>query len=423
MAGIDDAERDPNRIRARAIARDIYARHGIPEGTPADQASLMVLMKAQEAGLADDQLRSTSAWRNPDERAAAREEYARRGKTPQEVKERWEKSIYLMDPQTSGFYQNYMRDADFLEMAARERELGGSMPPQSQAAADPTGMGDWRDIAKGMQAGRAKAALDDALYFWDQSNGTPLYRDSLVRGNFASASGLGGGVVNATSNPDVWFGNYSNFSEVIPDALRMQGSGESSNFDESMQAAQGRRLALNRYRPTSPSMIADVPSGATQDDLGRRVAALRQELQAAELPTPDVRWKQWTKENFGKEWAPHPAVSSGLDFAFSQADPTVFLPLAAGAKSLASHGIRGLRALAADMGKDQAIEQAIGHAALQSVGGAQPGEAKSPSEIAAAKSARKAIYDRTANDGAIKSADDAAWLRLQKDGLVSPWVR
>lgn len=398
-------ERDPQRVRANAIVKDIYARHGIKPDVPLAKAMEYVAANAQIHGMADDSLQSTSGWRNPEERAAAREAYARQGKTPQEVKERWDKSAYLMDPQTAHFYQNFMRDSDFLaDYAAAD-------------AAPSRGELGWR--AENDEATKLAGALD----FWDRSNNARTYRDGVTSANYSAVGGLGGAVANATSNPDVTFGDYSNFSEVVPDYLRMRGSGEVKDDAEAWRAAAGRRLALNRYRPNSPAMILDLPSEAPQQDVGRRVASLRDELSRAELPNADQRWKQWTRETFGTEWAPPKAVSSGLDFVFSQADPTVFLPLATGAKSLATAGMAGARSMAKDFAKDQAVEQAIGHAVTQGVGGAVDGKARTSQEIADANATRKAMHGRLVNDGTIEKADDDAWLRLQKDGLVSPWAR
>jgi hypothetical protein len=401
------AKRDPQQLRAEAIVKDIYARHGIKPDVPLDKAMTYISANAQVAGLMSESGQSTSMWANPEGRAAAREAYARKGKSPEEVKERWDKSVYLMDPQTARLHQGFVRDADFLEHL--------SAVPAEQPF----------EYHYGPNASGPQVApkLGDALDYWDRSNMTPLWRDSAMSGNYQSTGGTANLVGNAVSNPDVPLGNYANFSEVFPDYMRMQGSGETATGSESWEAAAGKRLALNRYRPLAPSMIGDLPPGATQADVGRRVAELREELRQAELPNPDQRWRQWSKKNFGFEFAPPKVVSTTLDSLFSSADPSALIPAAAGVRTIARAGGAGAKAVAADFAKDQAVEQGINHAIVQATGGAADGKARTDSEIDAARKARKAIHDRLANDGAIKSADDAAWSRLQKDGLVSPWVR
>jgi hypothetical protein len=413
-------ERDPQKLRAGAIQKDIYGRHDIPPGTPADDAAAMILAKAINAGRIDDNLQSASGWANPEDRSAAREAYARKGKTPAEVKDRWDKSVYLMDPATSDYYQNHQRDADFLSHVA-------SVPKDAPLP---------YHYGTGASGPQTAPKLGDALEYWDRSNGNPLWRDSWLQANYQNQSGAGNAALNAASNPDVPAGNYLNFSEVVPDFLRMQASGETGSAGESLKAAAGKRTALNRYRPLSPSMILDLPGGASPGDVRQRVLALRDELRQAELPNPDQRWKQWTKQNFGTEWAPPKVVSTGLDMIFSQADPTGLFPAAkalgagAGAARAVAKGAKVASAVknaagpvAKEFVKDQAGEQVVGQTLVHMVGGPQDGKAKSPEEIAAANRARSAIHDRTVNDGAIKSADDAAFLRLQKDGLVSGFVR
>ena len=423
------AKRDPQQLRAEAIVKDIYARHGIKPDVPLDKAMAYISANAQVAGLMSESGQSTSMWANPEGRAAAREAYARKGKSPEEVKERWDKSVYLMDPQTARLHQGFVRDADFLE---------GKL---ASDAAPTRGQLGWR--AEGDRA----VKLGEALGYWDSSNMTPLWRESATSGNFQSTGGAGNLVGNAVSNPDVPLGNYANFSEVLPDYMRMQGSGETATGSESWEAAAGKRLALNRYRPLAPSMIGDLPPGATQADVGRRVAELREELRQAELPNPDQRWRQWSKKNFGFEFAPPKVVSTTLDALFSSADPSVLMPFVGLADDAVRAGLAGAqtaaktaaasgrvatrgavaagagRGAAGAVGRDQAVEQGINQAVVQATGGAADGKARTDSEIDAARKARKAIHDRLANDGAIKSADDAAWSRLQKDGLVSPWVR
>ena len=75
---------DPNDIRTKMILKDIYARNKLHPSMPLD--------KALNAMASRERLRVGSAWANPEERARAREEYAAKGKTPQEVHQRWEKS-------------------------------------------------------------------------------------------------------------------------------------------------------------------------------------------------------------------------------------------------------------------------------------------------------------------------------------------
>lgn len=438
---------------AQPAIKDIYRRHGIKTSVPLDEALKHIEQRASIAQSLGVDSGPLGGWANPEERAAAREAYAREGKTPAEVNKRWGESIYLLDPRTYQHMQRFGRDLDFLGAVDQQVKEGADKAAAPRGAwdqqADPTGIGDWRQIAKGYEAGAAQQAKQAALDLYDRSKGERLYRSNIGQANYQRYGGAAQGLVNATSNPDIPLGNYMAFSETVPNYLRMQGSGETDTSEESWERAQANRMAANRYRLLSPSPILDLPTGATSQDIGRRIAELTKEVAAASVPSSDERWQRTAG------WTPPGAVSDTLDFFVSWADPTSLVPLARGASALATSaraaakgaGIAGrgwIKPIAkkavspalSDLKWDAGIEQAVGHPMMGALGGmtgrswqqygmggGKPGvdfPYKTPEQVAEARQSGQKLYERLKDDNGVSRADSEAYNRLVAAGAIPP---
>jgi hypothetical protein len=251
-------------------------------------------------------------------------------------------------------------------------------------------------------------------------------------------------VLDNTSNPDVPAGNYMNASETTPNFLRMQGSGETKTAGESWQRAQATRLAQNRYRLTSPHGIVDLPSGATDAEISRRIAQLQQEVALAAPPMADERWMRTTG------FVPAGWLTDALDSGISMADPTTFLPAAKGVGLLSNTARAAARAsqiagsgwvrpivsgAAKQVGKDVGMEYAseVGAGAGLTaamggvpgrswsgwaIGGHLPASYKSDQGVAQANQYAADINSRLKDDDGVSRADSEAYNRLVATGLL-----
>lgn len=411
---------DSNELRAKMILKDIYARHGIDPAMPLEEQLNAVQMSAAMQG------NTQSAWSNPEERARARAEYAAKGRNDREKEQRWQESAYLLDPDTYQYQQNAGRDIDFLlamDQASRRD------PDAARSAAAVGAAGGTSAYAQTPQSGVA-----EALAYWDSSNNSPLFRESLTTSNYQSQSPLLMGLLNATTNPDVPAGNYMNFSEVIPDWLRMWGSGEAGSSGEAYEAAQAKRMATNRYRLSSPSPVLDLPDGADVVAKDNRIRELRELTQKADIPTASQRWARTAG------FVPPGWLTDSLDFATSWLDPTAAIPIGGIAGGAAKVGMKGakvagsgwVRPLLANLAKggvsgaasDMGVEQAIGHG-IGGVTGGRPERSwkewaigdlspnqKSEEEVAASRQARTQLYDQLKDDDRVSRADEEAYKGL-----------
>lgn len=410
MAGITDEELDsylppppsalpgmqrtPDVIRADHIVRDIYNRHGIEPGTPLEEAQAKIIQHAQSKGLLDENGQPTHAWANPEERAAAREQYAAQGKTPEEVQKRWEESIYLLPEQGFDYHQNYGRDAAFLR----------SLPAPNPAGRD---LGTRGVTKEGM-------ALTGALQSWDSSNNARLFRKNWREGTYADMGGFGGGVANAVVNPDLPTGSYMHMSEVVPDTVRMAGSGE-TGLSDSYKAARAKQLANTQLRISSPAPILREKDQST---VAQRLKELREQVASADVPSSEERWKRTVG------FAPPAFIRNSVDFATSMLDPTILFPLGKAAKvaamptkTAAMQAAKNVVAKEAvkDAVKDFGVEQGVGHA-LTAAFPSPATEYKTDEQVAQANENRSMLYGLLNRDSGVSRADDAAYKRLQESG-------
>lgn len=390
-----------------AIKQSIYDKHKLRKD--ADLATALQWIELVSGGA------EPSAWANPEERAAARAAYAAEGSGPADVERRWKDSEYLLDPRTYDYMQKYGRDVDFL-----------------------LGMID------------KNAYKPDLIKRYNASNGERLYRRGMFNGKMVDPdgahgyqrwSGAGLGLADALTNPDTALGEYIGISETVPNFLRMQGSGETKTAGESWRAAQAARMANARYRITSPAPILDLPAGASPEDIGRRIAELRNETARASIPFGEERWQRTAG------FTPPGWLSDVGDITMSMADPTILVPAAkavgtAGAvtkavvkgASVAGKGwvapiVRNaLTHRAAEFGGDLLSEHILGHPVQGLLGGlggrtwrqwaggrgtpAKDFQYKTDEELVDAKRLREEQYRRLSADRSIEMANDEAYNNL-----------
>lgn len=416
---------DPNEVRAQMILKDIYARHGINASMPFDDQIIAI----ENASAMKNQV--PAGWSNPEEKAQARAAYAAKGKTPAEKQARWDKSQYLLDPESYEWQQGGGRDIDFLRAMDKARQVGSSKQSVADIAASGWTGGDLEAGGR-FNAPDPNSIRDEALRWWDKSNFQPTYRDNVATANYQSEDGVLQGLLQGTTNAGNASGNYMTASETIPNRARM--SGETETGQEAWEAAQATRLHNNRYGLNFKSPTLDLPSGSDWLAKADRIAQLKREIDAAAIPPTADRWKKWTKDNVGVEFAPPGFITDTLDFATSMLDPTVLIPLggtAAGAGKVAAKSARLagtgwggplLKNLTTnsvrEFGKDAAIEQGFGHGVSAASGARTPQQwllpdftpsTNTPAKRSQAEAARSEIYERLKDDESVSRAEQQAY--------------
>ena len=429
----DDPDLRDKQLRAKMILKDIYARNPtINPDMPIDDQIKRLMLNARLGGMAPE----GSGWASPEQRAQARAEYAAKGKTDREKQQRWEDSIYLMDPDTYKYMQGPGRDIEFLNAIQEWRDRIGDHAQSPPASTGPDGIN--------AEYAYTDSLIPNALDYWDKSNNSPLYRQSFMSPNYQGQANWPSAVQNVTTNPDLPSGNYMNFSEVIPDWIRLWGSGESPASDEAMEGAMAKRYALNRYRINSPSPVLDFPADAnpTAREKANRIRELRGLTKVADVPEADQRWARWTEQKFGTSFVPAGWLTDTLDFGTSFFDPTAAIPVgqtAGGAARIATKGAKvagtgwvkpllsGLvKTRGTDFGADFGVEMAAGHGLGGSLGG-KPGRSwdqwllgsrgtpvqKTEQEVRESRDARRQLYDQLKDDDRVSRADEEAYKGLR----------
>lgn len=421
-------------MEADAVRDEIFRRHGIPEGTSALDAAKIVEARAEQAGI------GPSAWANPEERSAAREAYAREGKTPDEVRRRWEESQYLLDPRTVEYMDAFGRDEDFLVSEAES------------------------DIRSAWKPGAPRETSPEAVRHYKQSRGERLSRSGgwnpLPTGpaGYQRFNTFGQALMDNTVSPDTRTGFYSGFSEVVPNAIRMRG-GYSESAGEALDASKAHWYALMRYRTYGPHAILDMQGKPDRAAIAARLKELQDEIAATRPPSADERWYQ------SAGFVPPGWVTGPLDWVTSWADPSAVIPATgavragAGATKAAAKGaaISGkgwvshaaktaFRPVVANAKQDFVTDTALSSAIETAAGGQSPErtwpeflvgnwamtdagkkalEARAQErgfadadEVARRRAASKALYDRTKSDDGVSRADSEAYNRLIRSGAV-----
>jgi hypothetical protein len=344
----------PEEVRARAIRRDIYSRHGIPPDMSDSEAAGVIMQQAMDAGLVDESGRSTGAWANPQEREAAQAAYTSGG--GETAKDQWERrgnAKYLMDPQTASYMQNYQRDMDFLDAANRQPD------------ADVSAYAGTPDPAAFRQS-----AAQTALEGWDRSNSNPLSRNAWNSANYGNPNQFIDAIGEAITNPELPAGNVMYNLNIPYESMALKFGGEADSWSEAVQGARGNAGMAMRYRPNAASPILDLPSDASSEERSQRVRELRTLNQQAAIPSGAERWQRTTGYT-----PPAPIVDVG-DLAMQMVDPTLLIPVGGAAANIAKSGIRkAAKPTAAALAKDFTQEQITGAGLLAGLGGSDPSRA------------------------------------------------
>ena len=196
----DTPEYRRHQVRADAIRRDIYARHGFPDAFPAEDATKILMDSASPSSS------YSSEWNSPEQKAEARKAYVQ--KAPAGTgSAAWDRSSYLMSPGAAEFHQKYGRDATFLSNLTHPSQL------------------------------------PETLARWDR-NQAPLHRHSLYSPNTIQNSGgwtgLSTGVHEAVDgNTDHGVTRAFHNLNRIPHAIRLYQSGDANDLADAWKQSNG----------------------------------------------------------------------------------------------------------------------------------------------------------------------------------------
>ncbi|NBV87962.1 MAG: hypothetical protein EBR88_00335 [Betaproteobacteria bacterium] len=272
---------DGNQLRADAIRRDIYSRHGIAEDTPLDAAFERVASKGQYG----------NAWDGPQQRTQAAAQYVRRG-APEHAAKRWEQRTYLMSPADEAYHNAAGRDATFLYNL---HSRSGVVPAITRSA--------------------------DAVRRWDR-NHAPLHRSGWASPNTYRNSGersFLAGLANIVTNTD---NPVSKDLHALADWPMTQQLYQDSSGVMDASAQANALLQLDR-----DSKINNGLNQSPISSYGRSADDLHEVRSRAEVPMSAQRYA----ERAGGDGAVVPPgfATDAIDFATEAVDKTLPLSLAA----------------------------------------------------------------------------------------------
>jgi hypothetical protein len=321
FGGGPNQEADPDGVlRTQAIIRDIYARHGINPKAPLADAAQHIATRAEldQSG--------QSMWANPAERADAQYEYAAAGRTKDEVARRLNESHHLMDPATTAYHRDYVRDQDFLMQLLKEPEVNQHSVDEMSVTYNMTG------------------PHQEALEYWDRTrNESPLWSD------YHRHNDNGAWIAHALTDPDTTLGSTFAGMEQFPDFLRFAGSGESDGVTGAWRDMRGVHRANQRYRTGSPAPIGNLPSGASVEARQEAIRALKEQVAAASIPGAGERWARTTG------WVPPEWMQNVSEGLISTLDPTFLIPVVGAITKGVGLGARAAGAAAKGAGRRAAL--------------------------------------------------------------------
>lgn len=427
--------------RADAIRDEIYRRHGIDKNRSLQEAIDRIEMQAKLRESLGNTGGSMGEWANPEERGAARAEYAKQGKTPEEAKARLEESIHLLDPESRQYMQRFGRDLDFLKSEAESEQQAGRLRTP-------------RRILDG-----------NAIRYYDGSAGSEVARKgtygdvfSPTSGGYQRFGGWGNAAMNVVGNPETGAGGYLTWAEIPANALLTSMGGETQEADghksdamlpahmrwaaalargfkdsEAWDRARAAHSADANYRPFSPSPVADFPAGSkpSRQDSAARILELQRATASAQPPMVDERWHRTTGG------APPSVLTQPGDSLIRSIDPSVALTAGLGARALATLGRAAVRPLAVSLGNDQLQEQALNAAITAGfggefgrsqrqfwLGGGTPGvdfKYKSPEELAQARKDARVLGEAAESASErVSRADAEAYQGAAESGALGP---
>ncbi len=425
---------EENELRTQAILRDIYARHGIEDGTTPQEALDAVMGAQDENGeFKNYKFGSTggeqrSGFANPAERAAAMKAHALKGTSTADVQRRWDQGQYLMDADTADTYKRYKRDTDFIESHIANKKPQRTDGNEQKDAHNSYGQ-QGGSFAAEVAAHRDReqgAALDR----WDRlgAGAGNLHRDSWSRPNTHAASGWSAGLGNLIQNREGPIGaTFAATEYALPGFMSLFGgenNGRHSNAARDMVAVNGTDERFRDGNPSSQSPVLDQPTGATAEQKDARLGLLDELRSAAAQPGGVERMERTTG------WRPPPVVGDVADGVLAALDPTILLTTMGGGPAW-----QMAKSLAWDHLQDQATTPAV-RAAFPSTDpdrswaeylvGTGATKMKRPDKVLDAQDARQQMYDdhvARQRQQSVSGAAAQAYNQLQKGGAVNTTYR
>lgn len=278
------------------------------------------------------------AFKNPEDFARQRFEYAKQGSTPEEVEYRWEQSSALLDPATAEADRNFGRHARFLRGHLDYK--GTEVRPEAFANT----FGAFPSAPPIQNPAQRSYALS--------------YKSDLDAGDYQLARGSQKGQLSYTmTDPSTGLGSYMNSANIVPNAFRYSYAGLSdgdSVYDRSMDAFDQSVGHLNANRQNRLGMYnpsLDLPDDATDEEVKARYQELAGGYADAQVPSAKERYLRSgydLDESFGKVLGDNlgkvaaDAVYLGSDVVFDMADPSLAASVATGAPVFTKNVLSGL---------------------------------------------------------------------------------
>lgn len=313
-------------------------------------------------------------WANAQQRADARAAYSLEGKTPEEMRERWDKSRLLVDPNTQKQQEKLLRDFRLLDGLLRKDD------PQ-KTTNDYFGPLDTR-LAPEMVNNNSQMTRPDQIIdmpFW---------------------SSAGDAILQNAIDPESNVGWYMGRSSLFPNMGKYAGGGEAKDFSDALGMAAGDLGFKEMHRMGSRVPVADLPSDATPAEIAARVRELRGQAKLIDAP----QYKERYLRTVGYD--PGPVVGFLSDLGYDFMDPSLLVDVAAGpTKALLNPAARAYMAVNGGLLKNlmrHSADEVFGEVATEvpiaaainamiPAGGQAYGdhEVKTPEELAQAKELRR----------------------------------
>lgn len=278
------------------------------------------------------------AFKNPEDFARQRFEYAKQGATPEEVEQRWDESTTLLDPATAEADRNFGRHARFLRGHLDYK--GTEVRPEAFA--------------------NTFGAFPSAPPIENQAHRpyAMSYRSDLDAGDYQLARGGQKGDLRYTmTDPSTVLGSYMNSANIVPNAFRFNFAGLTDGetvkdrsydaFEQSVGHLNANRQ--NRLGMYNPSL--DLPDDATPEQVSQRFQEMRDGYENAQAPSSKERYLRSgydLDETFSKALgdtmgkAAADAVYLGSDVVFDMADPSLAATTITGLPGIGRNVLGGL---------------------------------------------------------------------------------
>lgn len=309
------------------------------------------LMSDEEiASALEENYRSNLAgWKNPEEYAEARQEYALDvppDARAEEIEQRYRDSARILDPISRRAKRDAV-DAEFLRSLIASKNTPAPTPPANGL-----------DALTYDGAQRGKYATDKRA-----QSLTDSYEDDVAS---PLAPRRQGDEFDSLVDPETNVGWFMSRANVFPEAHKIYLGGESDSYYDALGQAVGNDTANRATRWMTENPVANLPDDATEDEVRQAVESMRYDQQLAQAPRGYERWKRTTGID-----AP-PALSFASDLSLDMLDasavPSYLMPGAAFAKNLISAPSRaaakgtllgGLRSGSRAAASDAAFEAGI----------------------------------------------------------------